>query len=137
MISHLTQWRPPLPPPLTWAIGTCPLSVADSAARFVYVCSCVCVHVCVLTDPSHFDCAWIYGNQKEIGRAFHRAIAESKVKREDLFVTSKVPRPFVHTRVHVVVCVRVRVWGSVGCVCVRGNVRVSVLCVYATSLTVP
>ena len=34
----------------------------------------------------HFDCAHIYGNEKEVGQAFKK----SDVKREDLFITSKV-----------------------------------------------
>lgn len=34
----------------------------------------------------HFDCAHIYGNEKAIGKAFK----DSGVKREDLFITSKV-----------------------------------------------
>lgn len=34
----------------------------------------------------HFDCAHIYGNEKTIGKAFK----DSGVKREDLFITSKV-----------------------------------------------
>ncbi|WP_125767136.1 aldo/keto reductase [Lapidilactobacillus wuchangensis] len=34
----------------------------------------------------HFDCAHIYGNEVEVGEAFKK----SAVKREDLFVTSKV-----------------------------------------------
>ncbi len=38
----------------------------------------------------HFDCASIYGNQKEIGQAFHDAMAEGDVKREELFITSKL-----------------------------------------------
>lgn len=37
----------------------------------------------------HIDCARIYGNEKEIGSAFKKVIGSS-VKREDLFVTSKL-----------------------------------------------
>lgn len=39
---------------------------------------------------THFDCASIYGNQPEIGQAFHDAFAEDNLKREDLFITSKL-----------------------------------------------
>ncbi len=38
----------------------------------------------------HIDCASIYGNQAEIGQAIHDAIAEGDIKREELFVTSKL-----------------------------------------------
>ncbi len=37
-----------------------------------------------------FDTAHIYGNEKEVGRAARRAIAEGLVKREDLFVMTKL-----------------------------------------------
>lgn len=37
----------------------------------------------------HIDCASVYGNQVEIGQAFNKVIGD-KVKRSDLFVTSKL-----------------------------------------------
>src|ERR1043165_436089 len=37
----------------------------------------------------HFDCAAVYGNEKQIGTTF-RQLFESGVNREDLWVTSKV-----------------------------------------------
>lgn len=36
------------------------------------------------------DCAAIYGNEAEIGQALHDAVAEGDVKREELFITSKL-----------------------------------------------
>lgn len=38
----------------------------------------------------HFDCASAYGNEKEVGEALHNVISEGKVKREELWVTSKL-----------------------------------------------
>ena len=38
----------------------------------------------------HFDCAYIYRNEKEIGRALKDAMTAGLVKREELFITSKL-----------------------------------------------
>ncbi|MCF6765819.1 aldo/keto reductase [Thiotrichales bacterium 19S3-7] len=38
----------------------------------------------------HIDCAWIYGNEEEIGQAISDAIKLNLVKREALFITSKL-----------------------------------------------
>lgn len=42
----------------------------------------------------HIDCAWIYQNEAEIGKAFQAAFSVGDVKREDLFVTSKLWNSF-------------------------------------------
>ena len=38
----------------------------------------------------HIDCASIYGNQAEVGQAIQDAIKEDNIKREELFITSKL-----------------------------------------------
>lgn len=38
----------------------------------------------------HVDCAATYGNEKEVGEAFHKVFSEGKVKREDVWITSKL-----------------------------------------------
>ncbi|KAK6190279.1 hypothetical protein SNE40_002186 [Patella caerulea] len=38
----------------------------------------------------HIDCAWFYKNQGEVGQAIKESIEEGTIKREDLFVTTKV-----------------------------------------------
>lgn len=38
----------------------------------------------------HFDCAYVYGNEKEVGEAIASKIAQGIVRREDLYITSKL-----------------------------------------------
>lgn len=38
----------------------------------------------------HLDCASFYGNEEEIGRAIREKIEEGVVKREDLYIVTKV-----------------------------------------------
>lgn len=38
----------------------------------------------------HFDCAWVYGNEHEIGQAISDAIANKEVTRNELWMTSKL-----------------------------------------------
>lgn len=46
----------------------------------------------------HIDAAYVYKNEAEVGEGIKKAIASGKVKREDIFVTTKV-FPSYHTRV--------------------------------------
>ncbi|MGB3297028.1 MAG: aldo/keto reductase [Phormidesmis sp.] len=42
----------------------------------------------------HIDAAWIYQNEQEVGKGIHEAIAQNIIKREELFVTSKLWNTF-------------------------------------------
>lgn len=48
------------------------------------------VRQAIRTGWRHIDCAAIYGNEKEIGKAFDDAFKAGDVKREELWVTSKL-----------------------------------------------
>lgn len=42
----------------------------------------------------HIDCAWVYENEKEVGEALQEAFKAGILKREELFVTSKLWNTF-------------------------------------------
>ncbi|XP_011700806.1 PREDICTED: aldose reductase-like [Wasmannia auropunctata] len=59
------------------------------------------VHDAIDVGYRHFDCAYIYQNEKEIGKVLREKIAKGIVKREDLFITTKLWSTF-HKREDVV-----------------------------------
>ena len=48
------------------------------------------VRMAIRMGYRHFDGAACYGNEKEIGKVYKEAFDEGVVKREDLFIVSKV-----------------------------------------------
>ena len=59
-----------------------PCSLSSALEPFVLTCTRACRHI---------DCAWTYGNQKEVGEAFDQSFkTEGKVKRSDVFITTKL-----------------------------------------------
>lgn len=48
------------------------------------------VEVALKTGYRLIDTAYAYGNEKEIGETLKKVFAEGKIKREDVFITTKV-----------------------------------------------
>ncbi|WP_341224380.1 aldo/keto reductase [uncultured Arcticibacterium sp.] len=48
------------------------------------------VRTAITLGYTHFDCAHVYGNEKEIGEAFADSFKAGEAKREDLWITSKL-----------------------------------------------
>ena len=46
--------------------------------------------VAIKCGYKHIDCAPVYGNEPEIGQGLTEALKETGLKREDIFVTSKL-----------------------------------------------
>ncbi|KAI2798727.1 hypothetical protein RDWZM_000185 [Blomia tropicalis] len=51
----------------------------------------------------HIDCAFAYGNENEVGKALSEVIASGKVRRDELFITSKLWNTY-HKRERVQLC---------------------------------
>lgn len=48
------------------------------------------VSTALLTGYRHLDCAAAYNNEKEVGKGIAHGLAEAGLKREDIWVTSKL-----------------------------------------------
>ena len=48
------------------------------------------VSLAIQTGYRHIDCAAIYGNEKEVGRGITDGLKKARVKRDDIWVTSKL-----------------------------------------------
>ncbi|XP_053321557.1 rho crystallin-like [Spea bombifrons] len=63
----------------TYASSDVPKSVGEEATK-----------IAIDLGYRHIDCAYIYGNEVQIGRAIRSKIADGTVKREDIFYTGKL-----------------------------------------------
>lgn len=50
------------------------------------------VKIAIDAGYRHFDTAFVYGNESEVGEAVREKIADGVIKREDVFVVTKVLR---------------------------------------------
>ena len=48
------------------------------------------VEVAIAAGYRHIDAAWIYGNEVEVGNGIGNAMRQHNLKREDLWITSKL-----------------------------------------------
>ncbi|XP_053321559.1 aldo-keto reductase family 1 member C15-like [Spea bombifrons] len=69
----------------TYAPDNFPKSLAEEATK-----------VAIDVGYRHIDCAFIYGNEAEVGRAIKAKISDGTVKREDIFYTGKLWNTFLN-----------------------------------------
>ena len=48
------------------------------------------MRIAIANGCKHIDCAHLYGNEDEIGETLTSIFSEGKIKREDLFIVSKL-----------------------------------------------
>ncbi|XP_051154639.1 aldo-keto reductase AKR2E4-like isoform X2 [Leptopilina boulardi] len=62
----------------------------------------------------HFDCAAVYGNEREIGKVVREKIADGTVKREDLFIVTKNDVDYIETWRGMEKCIELNLTKSIG-----------------------
>ncbi|XP_069619229.1 aldo-keto reductase family 1 member C1-like isoform X2 [Ranitomeya imitator] len=59
-------------------------------AKYTKELSGECTKVAIDTGYRHIDCAFLYGNEVQVGQAIRSKIADGTLKREDIFYTGKL-----------------------------------------------
>lgn len=75
---------PPPPPPYIWLIKSSGTWQGEPEKIRIAVAHAI------RNGYRLIDCAYVYGNEEAVGDGLRDVLAEGKVKREDLFITTKL-----------------------------------------------
>ena len=80
-ISHISHHAPSHIPAIGFGTWNLKISSANTSAA---------VATAIKTGYRHIDCAAAYDNQKDVGKGIRDGLEEAGLKREDIWVTSKL-----------------------------------------------